>query len=773
VQAVETAPAADEPAGARRQERSSALVLSTIFFVSGFPALVYQLLWQRALFTIYGINIESITIVVSAFMLGLGIGSFAGGAISKRSGVPHLLVFGAAEVGIGLFGLASLQLFNWVGVLTLEASTLQTGVYTFIMVLVPTVLMGATLPILVAHLVRASRNVGRSVGLLYFVNTMGSALSCFAAGLWLFGAFGMHGSVVFAAVINFAVGAGALVMHVVGRGADRRQAANAEPAIVTSSASALPFTFSLVLASAVGFISLSYEILWARVYSFVSGSAADAFPFLLGAFLLGIALGSSGVRRYCDTVRPDALATYRRLLGRFLLVVNGLGFFVVPIVAFSVKRIDYHWSLVVVTAAAAGLGASLPLICHLGIAPDERAGQRLSWIYLSNIVGSTAGSLFTGFVLMDRLPLHSTALLLLMLGLGTAGWLLYHGEAAGQRRRLQLGLMAVFGVALVAASSLLFENLYERLMYNKKYKGQTFAHVVETKSGVVTVASDGKIYGGGIYDGRFSVDLVNDKNMIVRPFALSAFHPNPKDILVIGLSSGSWSQVMVNHPQVDKVTAIEINPGYLELIPQFPATASLLSNPKFEVQIADGRRWLRKHQDARFDVIVMNTTHHWRSNASNVLSLDFWELARSRLKPGGVIFYNTTSSKEAQRTGATAFPYAMRVVNFMVVSDSPLDVSAERWRQVLASYRIDDKPVLDLTNPEHQKRLDDIVGMVATLNTQTSARMSFETRDSILERTVGAQIITDDNMGTEWQWRWRKWAKKEDAATPELVVESP
>ena len=184
-----------------------------IFFVSGVPALIYQLIWQRSLFTIYGVNIESITIVVAAFMLGLGIGSSIGGVVSKHAQRSHLLVFGLIELCIGAFGFASLGLFSWVGELTLGASMLETGLLTFGLVLFPTVLMGATLPILVAFLVGLSGNVGRSVGLLYFVNTLGSAVSCFIAARWLFGLLGKQGAVTLAASLNIAVGVGAIVSH--------------------------------------------------------------------------------------------------------------------------------------------------------------------------------------------------------------------------------------------------------------------------------------------------------------------------------------------------------------------------------------------------------------------------------------------------------------------------------------------------------------------------------------------------------------------------------
>lgn len=191
----------------------SRLWLYVVFLASGFAALLYQVVWQRALYAIYGINIESVTMVVTAFMLGLGLGSLAGGAISKDKTRPVLLMFAAVEGGIGLFGVVSLAVFHAVGNATLAMSPLMTGIVTFLLVLVPTMLMGGTLPLLVGYLVRSSGNVGKSVGTLYFVNTLGSAFASAAAALHLLGHFGQGGTVRIAAAMNFLVCAVAFVQH--------------------------------------------------------------------------------------------------------------------------------------------------------------------------------------------------------------------------------------------------------------------------------------------------------------------------------------------------------------------------------------------------------------------------------------------------------------------------------------------------------------------------------------------------------------------------------
>lgn len=179
--------------------------LSVVFFLSGFAAFLYQVVWQRALYAIFGITIESVTVVVTAFLLGLGLGSLIGGVLSKSTRWSLLMLFGLAELIIGIYGAMSLSLFRWVGSFTLHLPFAATAVVMFMVVLAPTMLMGGTLPILVAYTVRRSHNVGRSVGSLYFVNTLGSAISAFVAVIWALRALGEQGSVLLAAAVNIGV----------------------------------------------------------------------------------------------------------------------------------------------------------------------------------------------------------------------------------------------------------------------------------------------------------------------------------------------------------------------------------------------------------------------------------------------------------------------------------------------------------------------------------------------------------------------------------------
>ncbi|MCZ6766341.1 MAG: hypothetical protein O7D32_05360 [bacterium] len=180
--------------------------LYAVFLLSGAAALMYQLIWQRVLFAIYGIDIASVTVVVTAFMLGLGIGSLVGGTLSRVLPYAALPLFAFFEFGIGLFGFFSLEIFNWVGSFTMGIGHMATGLVTFLLVVFPTTMMGATLPLLADYATRRSGNVGRSVGSLYFVNTLGAAIGAFMAAGFLLSYLGLSTSVKAAALLNVGLG---------------------------------------------------------------------------------------------------------------------------------------------------------------------------------------------------------------------------------------------------------------------------------------------------------------------------------------------------------------------------------------------------------------------------------------------------------------------------------------------------------------------------------------------------------------------------------------
>jgi spermidine synthase len=596
--------------------------------------------------------------------------------------------------------------------------------------------------------VRLSHNVGTSVGALYAANTFGSAAACFAAGLFLMRWLGQSKTVALAAGLNALVGATVLILQYLReKSADEN---STKPAPTRANlVPAIGFTSAVIIGAVAGFIALGYEIVWYRLFSFTSGGLAKSFAYLLGAYLAGIAAGSLVTNRICKAI--TAPQSFLRFLVAAVFSANLLAFLVGPILFHLVTRVSYLWALLPIALAAACLGAVFPMLCHIAIPPDESAGARMSYLYLSNIVGSALGSYVTGFVLMDLLPLRYVCVILALVGLGLGAALLLSAKLPRRGFVLAAAGFLLAALFVVEGAEPLFHHMYEKMQIKHAYvPAAEFQSIVETRSGVVTVSPDGQIFGGGIYDGRFSVSLVDDANGVERPYALSYIHPNPREVLMIGLSSGSWAQIIANNPYVEYLTIVEINPGYLRLIARNDDVASLLKNPKVHIDIDDGRRWLVRNPGRKYDAIVMNTTYHWRSNVSNLLSVEFLELIRRHLNPGGVHYYNTTSSAEVMATGVRVFPYAMRLGNFMAVSDSPLQLDAQRWLDTLLRYRIDGKPVFDMAQEKDRRRLDEVMSLTATMDRDLRTFFTLESSDHIRARTRQARVVTDDNMGTEW-----------------------
>ena len=537
----------------------------------------------------------------------------------------------------------------------------------------------------------------------------------------------------------------------------------------------LRFIAASFLVALTGFIALSYEICWIRIYSFSSGSRAWVFGAVLGTYLIGLALGSLWSLRFQDA-KDGSNPSHLRALSLFVLGANIFGFLLAPMVSWIVPPVS-EWvvstnswaiqqlpsliTLPLVGIAAALLGATLPLICHFAIKPDAKAGARLSYLYLANILGSGAGSLLTGFVFMDHFSMQGICLLLLGLGLLLSIGLAIYSQLAPKSSLRQTALTITIGTALFASASFLFNGLYERLQWKHEYKEKgSFKMLVESRFGVISVDQEERIYGGGIYDGRLSTELVPDSWMI-RPYFISAAHQAPKEILVIGLSGGTWTQILVNHPQVEKVTAIEINGAYKDkVIPQFDSSKSI---PKLEIITDDGRRWLRMNKGRKFDVIVANSTYHFREHATNLISKEFMTQVNNHLKPKGIYLFNTTGSRRAIKTAAEVFTDMHLLLNNVVASNAPIQLNKERWHNVLSEYQIDGESVFDLQTDQGQSDLEYTVSILDNfdiLEVDNSRRLwskyvALEDKGYNHPKSLKAKdqrIITDNNLGHEFPY---------------------
>ncbi len=734
--------------------------LSFLFLVSGFAALIYQIVWQRALFTAFGVNIESVTIIVSVFMFGLGIGSLVGGILSRwyPARLPELFV--ACEVLTGLFGLVSLPLIQVASAATLHDSLLVVSLTTYALLCLPTILMGATLPLLVTYLHQYYRNIGKSVGLLYFINTMGSAIACFITADILFVVCGLQATVVVAAIGNFLVGF--LVYRYAQRLAGERKPGSvtnpcaplvdeaAQPSPLPpprqgEKGQALRFGLVLVLSAVIGYISLSQEILWFRAVGYASGGRPDVFAHVLGFFLCGVACGALAAKWTCEREQDYTLP-----FTAAMLAASGVVYYLSMPICGQLMTISRPLGMVAsylgVGLIAFLTGGIFPALCHYGIRSQAAAGWALSWVYFANIVGSTAGPLLTGFVLLNLYPLEQNVVALSVATMAVAAVVWVGAALPGRQRTAILGAIVAVTAGMVLAQDGLYALVLEKLHYKENYaqKGP-YRFLLQNRAGIVAVEAGSRdiIYGGGVYDGGFNLDPVLNTNGIQRAYMIAALHPHPQDVLEIGLSSGSWAQALLQHDRVGKMDIVEINPAYTQLIRHYPENAALLDDPRVQVHFDDGRRWLKRNPDARFDFILMNT-FHWRSQATGLLSAEFLGECQHHLKPGGVVYYNTTLSEDVTFTAAQVFQHVVRYEKFIAASDSPFAMSPEERRQNLLRFHSGGKPVFDAGSPDRKRVLDQLVA--SDLSDQAEA----------LRRRLDLWLITDDNMATEFkiQYQW-------------------
>ena len=523
----------------------------------------------------------------------------------------------------------------------------------------------------------------------------------------------------------------------------------------------MSFVGALVVVALSGFFSLSYEILWYRAFSFASGGAPWVFGRVLAVFLLGLAQGAFVSRTFVTASHSGDSAQQRRVVGMAVVAASVCAYLVIPGLAWLASHRAWPAGFLLVAAAAFVMGLVLPVVSHLGIAPDNAVGARLSYLYLASVLGSALGCLLTGFVFSDVWTLETISIVLALTGVGLGIALSVAavristpslGVAGAMRGVRTLAVITVVAIVAIGLHRPLFANVYERLLYKDQASSRpSFAEVVETRGGVVAVTTDKVVYGGGIYDGMIETDLVRDENLLVRAYALAGMHPRPARILMIGLGTGAWAAALLQLPGVAHLTAVEINAGYLPIIARHAEVSGILSDPRVSIVIDDGRRWLAQNPNERFDAIVMNTTWYWRAHSTNLLSNEFMQLARRHLDDGGILYFNTTWSPDAMKTGMSAFPYGLRCVNFVALSDAPIQFDSARWDSFLRGLRrADGRLVFDVPSSASTARLDSLLAFGRSIN-GTSVSYGLERRSSVLQRVADAHIITDDNMRVEWR----------------------
>jgi hypothetical protein len=687
------------------------------FLLSGAAALLYQVAWQRILALHTGVGIESVAIIVAAFMAGLGLGSSAGGLLSPRLRPPTaLLAFAALELCVSAYGAGSATLLY--DVLYRRAGWLYAPPWRgflmhFATLLPPTILMGMSLPFLTRALVSDVRTAGRTIAALYGLNVAGASLGALAAP-WLFiRLYGIRGALVAAAIGNLAAAVAAALLAVGWRAnGSAPVSSTAEPAPETAGPPERMVPLA-VLYGLSGFCALSLEILWFRVIEVAVKSTAYTFGTVLAVYLGGIGAGSLAGAWYAPRLRrPLRVFLLSQCL---ILALSGAALFALVALPADTPGLGWYFELwstrrsfnfggawswpavlrlyLALPIALFGLPAALMGFSFMALqsaVQDEvrTSGRKVGLLQAANLVGCVAGSLVFGLGALHRLGSMGGLRVLLACG-GVF-------VALGLRRAGDRAPFVVAGTVLFALLVGLPDS--RRLWLRLHGLPDTQVLIGEDATGIAALSplDDGegwRVWVSGRHHSRLPFGGIHT--------ALGAIpalvHPAPSEAAVIGLGSGdtAWA-AGCRRDATRQVTVFEICAPQLFLLqelaarPEPPAKLPrFLADPRLRVEVADGRNALARGASS-FDVIEMDALFPTSPYSGNLYSVEFYELCARRLRPGGLMCTWAPTGR-VRASFARAFPHVLEFGDGVVLVGSrqriPLDLPAWRDRLRSASVR--------------------------------------------------------------------------------------
>jgi spermidine synthase len=700
--------------------RAAALV---VFFLSGFAALLYQITWQRLLAIFSGADVYSATMVVAAFMAGLGCGSLAGGHLADRlSRTGGLIAFSAAEAAIALFGFQSKTIFYDVlygRFATVADNPLLTGAILFLTLLWPTALMGASLPLLSRALTGRVAAAARTIGWLYALNTLGAACGALI-GVWgFFPRYGLEGTLHGAAWINLTCAALAIPLvlasaFLAGNPAQEAAAALDPGARGTTQ---LPYAFWVCAFGLSGFIGLSFELIWFRLLGVMLKSTAFTFGTLLAQYLFWLGLGSLVGGGFASRTRAPAPL--------FLILQAAAGLFAGVSLTYLITRLDTAPSLqwlyeyfaryeplditeatseirgfvndviwnptrrrlpggffllyfglpaLLIAPATLLMGISFPILQRAVQSDTGRLGRRLGTLLLANILGSTAGAMLTGWVLLSVAGTAATLKVMILLSglFAFAAWRLL------PRDRVLTRIVAPVLCACAAATAIVSPS-GTRLWAALHGTASQRLIVAEDGSGVSVLRGRDTSFEGNV------TVFVNGLGQSQLPYggihtvlgALPALlHPMPRSAAVIGLGSGDTLFAVAGRGDLDRILSIEIVEPQMNTLAAlferqpYAGLRAVLRDPRIEHVFGDGRLLLRTTGE-RFDMIEADALRPNSAYAGNLYSYEYFRLMRDRLTPGGFAVTWVPTDRVA-RTFLRAFEHAAAFGSVLIGSNTPI-----------------------------------------------------------------------------------------------------
>ncbi|PYR64230.1 MAG: hypothetical protein DMF91_00885 [Acidobacteria bacterium] len=635
--------------------------LAALFFGSGASALIYQVLWLRLLGLVFGVTVYAASTVWASFMAGLAIGSLAAGRLADRVRHP-LKWFGAAEVLIGVTALATPVALDWLPKLyvrvyamapnSLPLVTLARVAMTIGVLIVPTTLMGATLPLVLKASAFRTQAPGARIGFLYSANTAGAIVGTLAAGLYLIPGPGIHRTFLLAAGLNLLVGALAIVLGSVSRGSGD----SSPPSLVVDAVEAGDARdkrrrradgFVLVVFALSGLTSLALEVVWFRVLTLFLRPTVYGFSVMLATILAGIAFGSYVVAPVLDRRARwiAVLAGLELAIGVAVVLsfsplaqMSGLTLALRPWLSRIVPEylvFPIAGSLLAIFPTAMLLGIAFPIGLRVwaGVGTERGiAARRIGVFYSLNVAGSILGSLLAGFLLLPRLGSRASIMLLAAISFGS-GLMLVAVSELRRPARVVVAMAAslVFAFAVVRSRDPFDEFVRQRyprqrIVWREEGVGSTV--VVHQAPGELVLTVN------GVHQASTGPAMAYVHHRIgLLPMAL---HPDPRDALVIGLGGGATAGAVSLHTGVE-VDVVELAEAVVRGARFFEAiNYGVLSKPNVRVRIDDGRNHMML-TSRRYDVVAADVIHPIYAGAGNLYSEEYFRLIKRVLKPGALV----------------------------------------------------------------------------------------------------------------------------------------
>jgi spermidine synthase len=697
---------------ASETHRTWQLAFYLIFFAAGMPALIYQVAWQRVLTLYFGVDIYSTSITVATFMLGLGLGSLLGGRLADRVKTPALCYAGIEAV-MGGIGFASVTVFSKVGAWLAGGSLTTVILVDFALLLLPTTLMGMTLPLMCRIVIGSDHQIGRHLSWLYGVNTFGAALGALLSSYFLIGLLGLDGATHAAASLNLVL---ALVVYslatsrhsVIGKAkteTEITQLTGLVDPLRDKRVLSYPWVLSFSLLS--GFTALGYEIVWYRVLAVVLHGTVYVFGTILFFYLTGIALGSLLARSRIDEGRCiDRFAVCQLGIGAYSFVLFaligyfswlppirqliGASFFTSfhPAPELIAGNLDLYslyslldiglWAVLIVGVPTVLMGYGFTNLMREGAPRVETVGHAVGGLYCANIVGSTLGSLTVGFALLQYFGTEHTLRLLIMAGC-LVPVLVF---AVTPRRTVPLlpgskiapgsaWLLASLAIAVCATFVFPGRMAIIRALHYADDEAVDFIGA-EDRTGVSAVRlqhevlafdqekgilGQQRVYIDGSHHGDASGTTAPDWGIDV---ALAA-HAAPRRVLSIGLGDGQMAATAVSRREVQELVVIELNGTLQSVLGHTARGKTVLNSRKTRYVVDDGRRWLLANSGERFDVIMMFPLHAAHAFSGSLYSTEFLTILASHLGDGGILVVRTVDHQSTAKTVATVFPHVFRL----------------------------------------------------------------------------------------------------------------